>query len=117
MKINNTEFEMYSYYLIDTGVVLTLQNTSFEDIIEASGNDVLLNINGEYIEQYMHLSSIKRINDKMQVTFINPAVVNKIDSAIAQVNEFSELVRQNTDDIEANAAAIVELAEIIGGME
>jgi len=117
MKINNIVFDLYSYYKFDTRLYVTVTNTTFSDIEEAVGNSAVVEIDEEYKAYNLTLISCARNNGMIDVVFIDQDLVASINSIQSDVVSLQSATDQNTGDIEANAEAIVELAEMIGGAE
>ena len=117
MLINNIEFDMYFYYQTEIGLNVTIANTTFADIEEAVGNSAEISIGEDYRGYNLTLASCVRNDGKIDVVFIDQDLVSRIGGIQSDVVSLQSATDQNTGDIEANAEAIVELAEMIGGAE
>ncbi len=100
--INGISFNMHSYYLLEDGVSLKLTDTDIRSIEAAVGEGATVKIGTEYKGYDLVLGSvIKDYDDKGYR-------VNMHSKTLEQ------MVAQNTEDIETNSQAIIELAELIG---
>lgn len=117
MLINNIEFDMYSYFKTDIGLKVIIANTTFAEIETAVGSSAEVEIGEDYKGYHLTLASCVRDNGMIDVTFIDQDLVDKITNLESDIASLNGTTSQNTDDIEANAEAIVELAEMIGGAE
>ena len=117
IKINNIEFDMYSYYQTEIGLNVTIANTTFADIEEAVGSSAVVEIGEDYKGYNLTLHACVKDNGMIDVAFIDQDLVDVISEMGIAINDLTGATVQNTDDIEANAEAIVELAELIGGAE
>lgn len=117
ITINSTSFNMYSYYLTNLGVALRLENTTFGAVETAAGNSATVQVGEEYVGYNLKLVKASKSEGKVNVEFVNEDMIDRIDVVESGLSSVTTTVVQNTDDIEANAEAIVELAEIIGGAE
>lgn len=101
--INNTEFELYSYYPAGSGVSVKLLGTSIDAIEAAARGGATVQVGDEYKGYDLELASItKEYEDGSHRVEFRAAGLEK-------------KVEQNTADIEIANDAIAELAEIIGG--
>ena len=100
--INNTEFELHSYYVMTDGVSMSLLNASIDSVESAVGSGADVEIGDEYKGYDLILSSIVKDydDDTLRVNMHTKSLEQRVD--------------QNTNDIEINTEAILELAEIIG---
>ena len=117
ITINSTNFNMYSYYLTNYGVALRLENTTFGAVETAAGNSATVQVGEEYVGYNLKLVKASKSEGKVNVEFVNEDMIDRIGDVEAGLTSVNATVGQHTDDIEANAEAIVELAEIIGGAE
>lgn len=100
--INGISFNMHSYYLTDNGVSLKLIDTTISAIETAVDDGATVEIGNEYKGYNLVLASITKDYD---------TEAYKVD---LHSKTLEQAVAQNTEDIEINSAAIVELAELIG---
>lgn len=117
VNINSTEFAFYSYYLTNLGVALRLENTTFGAVETAAGNSATVQVGEEYVGYNLKLVKASKSEGKVNVEFVNEDMIDRIGVVESGLTSVTSTVSQNADDIEANAEAIVELAEIIGGAE
>jgi hypothetical protein len=117
ITINSTSFNMYSYYLTNIGVALRLENTTFGAVETAAGNSATVQVGEEYVGYNLKLVKASKSEGKVNVEFVNEDMIDRIGVVESGLSTVRGTVSQNTGDIEANAEAIVELAEIIGGAE
>lgn len=117
ITINGNSFNMYSYYLTNLGIVLRLENTTFGAVETAAGNSATVQVGEEYVGYNLKLVKASKSEGKVNVEFVNEDMVDRIGVVESGLTSVNATVGQHTDDIEANAEAIVELAEIIGGAE
>lgn len=103
VTINGTSFDLLNYYRIAGGISLTILGSSTYDIEEAIGDGADVAISDEYRGYHMKTASIYKEYSGTEVKHI---VVLKDPS-------IEEAIEQNAADTEANAEAIIELAEII----
>lgn len=122
--INQTEFDMYSYFQTKLGVNVRIENSTFGAIETASGDNVTVRIGNEYQGSNLELESMSRIGDTISATFGRTdieAEISALESTIqsqgSSIASQASTIATHADDIEANAEAITELAEIIGGAE
>ena len=106
VKINTIEFDLDSYYLIDEGVVITLINTTVDQIENAvrSGDGTIVIGDDFHGYGYSKIQSIvKNYGDKEAyvLTLKQPTL--------------EEIVARHTDDISVINGAIEELATLVGG--
>ena len=124
ITINETNFNMYSYYLTDIGIALRLENTSFAEIETAVGNSATIQIGEEYIGYNLQLISMQINENTIQCIFENTDALSRLKALETQVSDHTfqiasqqEQLSTQSEDLEANAVAIAELAEIVGGNE
>ena len=117
MLINNIAFDMYSDYQTETGLVVTIANTTFSAIDEAVGEFAVVEIGKEYKGYHLTLKSCTKDNGMINAVFVDQDLVGVISDMASSITDLTGATLQNTGDIEANAEAIVELAELIGGAE
>ena len=115
--INSTEFNMYSYFQTGVGLNVIIADTTFTEIETAVGDSARIEIGEDCIGYNLTLSSCVRDNGMINVTFIDQDKTDVLNILANTVNDLQGVTIQNTGDIEANAEAIVELAELIGGAE
>lgn len=124
ITINGNSFDMYSYHLTNLGVALRLENTSFTEVETATGNSATVQVGEEYVGYNLQLISMQTIDNTIQCIFENTDALSRLTALETQVSDHtSQLASQQTqlstqsEDLEANAVAIAELAEIVGGNE
>lgn len=102
VRINGTEFELYNYQKTAEGVTLTITNTTTAELETAIGDSADVVISDEYRGYGLKTASMYKeygTETKHVVALKDPSL--------------EEAVQQNAEDTEANAQAIVELAELI----
>lgn len=102
MTINGIQFELFNYQKTSEGIRLTINNTTTSQLEQAIGEAADIVISDEYRGYGLKVISMsKKYGNPIQheIDFVNP----KLESAI----------QENTTEIELQAAAIEELAELI----
>lgn len=124
ITINNTDFQLHSYYKTDIGLNIRISDTTFSEISSAVDESATIQIGEEYIGYGLQLISMQTIENTIQCIFENTDALSRLKALETQVsNHASQLASQQTqlstqsEDLEANAVAIAELAEIVGGNE
>lgn len=124
VKINETNFTLHSYFKTDIGLNVRISDTTFSEISSAVDESATIQIGEEYIGYGLQLISMQTIENTIQCVFENTDALSRLNALEAQVsNHASQLASQQdqlstqSEDLEANAVAIAELAEIVGGNE
>lgn len=109
VEINGTQFDLFNYQKIDGGVRMTINGSTTAALEEAIGESANISISDEYRGYGMHVSSMfKRYGDPIQheIEFLNP----NIEEA---VQRNANNIERQTEEMEFQAGAIEELAELI----
>lgn len=106
VKINNIEFDLESYYLVVDGIVISMTNTTIDQIERAAkAGDGTIQIGDEFVGYgYSKIQSIVKnygTNEVYVLTLKQPSL--------------EEIVARHTDDISVINGAIEELATLVGG--
>ena len=124
VKINNTDFQLHSYFKTDIGLNIRISDTTFSEISSAVDESATIQIGEEYIGYGLQLISMQTIENTIQCVFENTDALSRLKALETQVSDHtSQLASQQeqlstqSEDLEANAVAIAELAEIVGGNE
>lgn len=124
ITINNTDFQLHSYYKTDIGLNAWISDTTFSEISSAVGESATVQIGEAYIGYGLQLISMQTIDNTIQCIFENTDALSRLKALETQVsNHASQIATQQeqlstqSEDLEANAVAIAELAEIVGGNE
>lgn len=124
VKINETDFTLHSYFKTDVGLNIRISDATFSEISSAVDESATIQIGEEYIGYGLQLISMQTIENTIQCIFENTDALSRLTALETQVsNHASQLASQQTqlstqsEDLEANAVAIAELAEIVGGNE
>lgn len=105
VRINGTEFELYNYQRTADGVTLTITGSTTAAIETAIGDSADVEITDEYRGFGLKTASIsKEYGEETK------HIVALRDASLA------DAIEANMADTEANAEAIVELAELIANM-
>lgn len=105
VTINGTAFDLFNYQKTPEGVRMTISNASTADLEEAIGESADIAISDEYRGYGMKVTSMfKSYNPvRHEIEFRNPSL--------------EDAIQQNAAEIELQAGAIAELAELIAGEE
>lgn len=124
VKINENDFTLQSYFKTDIGLNVCISDTTFSEISSAVDESATIQIGEEYIGYGLQLISMQTIENAIQCIFENTDALSRLKALETQVSDHtSQLASQQTqlstqsEDLEANAVAIAELAEIVGGNE
>ena len=124
VKINEVDFILHSYYKTDIGLNAWISDTTFSEISSAVGNSATVQIDEAYIGYGLQLISMQVNENTIQCIFENTDALSRLKALETQVTDHaSQLASQQdqlstqSEDLEANAVAIAELAEIVGGNE
>ena len=124
VKINQIDFSLHSYVKTDTGLNIWILDSTFSDISSAVNESATIEIDTEYIGYDLKLVSMQTVDNTIQCIFENTNTLSRLELLEAQVsNHASQLAAQQSqlstqsEDLETNAIAIAELAEIVGGTE
>lgn len=104
VSINGVQFELFNYQKTTGGVRLTINNTTTAALEEAIGELANVEISDEYRGYKLRVASMyKKYGNPIQheVEFIDTSV--------------EDALQQNATEIELQAGAIAELAELITG--
>lgn len=102
VTINGTAFELFNYQAIAGGVRLTVKNTTTAALEEAIGDSANIAISDEYRGYSMRVTAMsKRYGTPVmhELEFSNPSI--------------EEAIQQNAAELELQAGAIAELAELL----
>lgn len=106
ITINGTAFELFNYQKTADGVRMTVKNTTTAALEEAIGESASIAISDEYRGYGMRVTSMfKRYGTPVmhEIEFANPSI--------------EEAVQQNAAELELQAGAIAELAELLTATE
>lgn len=99
--INGTEFDLYNYQITSSGIVVTINGATTAALDEAIGEAANISITDEYRGNNMLVASmVKRYGQPIQheIEFVKP--------------DLQDLINQVTSELELQAMAIAELAEM-----
>lgn len=105
VTINGVQFNLYNYQKIDGGIRLTVNGATTAELEESIGDTADIAISDEYRGYGMRVSSMfKKYNPvQHEIEFINPSI--------------EEAIQQQAAEMELQAGAIAELAELLAGGE
>lgn len=103
VTINGTQFELYNYQKVAGGIRMTINGSTTAALEEAIGESADIAISDEYRGYGMKVVSMfKKYNPvQHEIEFIDPSI--------------EEAIQQQAAEIELQAGAIAELAELIAG--
>lgn len=104
VSINGVQFDLYNYQKTQNGVRLTINGSTTSALEEVIGNAADIVISDEYRGFGMKVASVfKKYGAQVQheIDFINPSL--------------EQAVQENAAELEIQAGAIAELAELITG--
>ena len=124
VKINGTDFTLQSYFKTDIGLNVCISDTTFSEISAVVGKSATVEIDEAYVGYNLQLISMQVNENAIQCIFENTDALSRLTALETQVSDHaSQLASQQdqlstqSEDLEANAVAIAELAEIVGGNE
>lgn len=109
VEINGAQFDLFNYQKIEGGVRMTINGSTTAALEEAIGESANISISDEYRGYGMRVSSMfKRYGNPIQheIEFLNP----NIEEA---VQRNANNIEQQSEEMELQAGAIEELAELI----
>lgn len=109
VEINGTQFDLFNYQKIEGGIRMTINGATTAALEEAIGESADIAISDEYRGYGMRVSSMfKRYGDPIQheIEFINPNIE-------VAVQRNAGNIEQQATEMELQAGAIEELAELI----
>ena len=122
VKINDIDFQLHSYFRTDVGISINITDSTFSDISSAVEKIATVEIEEEYIGYNLQLISMQTVENTIQCIFENTDALSRLTALEAQVSNHTlqlatqlEQLSAQSEDLEVNAIAIAELAEVVGG--